>query len=610
MAVLNYSSTFKDVTNSQGQITKGIYDKLSAARGSADWLRLFFSPDTGGAGHLITHGVDYTPDYLNGTRGFVPANLPGKLTTTFLRGDGWKSLWSQTDEDNAAKALINGSAPTNTQEADQRKQYLQTTLVSAADIQAWISQSFSAQDALRFKGVISVSGTTLTNMPTTCTVGDVYKINGTGTVAGEPVGTGDMLICIKDGSANINDAQYWQVVQDNVEALVTHSFNGTDYHFYSSDSNLSKGLNIYAPTTAGTAGQMLISSGTGAPTWVNQANITAGKVGYALSVGTGLKLIDSQTNNADYDGSKALTLSLKIATTTTLGGVRLGQQTQATLWGDTGTNKDTKQSTISIDTNTGDIYLTRQNIVNALGYTPDNASSTYSIIVGANATATTAVTTATTSPYVNLLHGSTLQSALQFVGDASDTGGAISVSGQASKISISIRKFTGNLDGIVPHIVTGASGNTASLTKAIKNNIYLLGSDAKWYNLPDSAFEGTWRHIQVGGTTILDNTVRDASGNQKPALNLVGGGKTTVTAEKDSNNNYTGKVNISSSWRTIKVENPNGSFTDVGDHELDLVNSDGIYFAAVEDKNDNKKMQVSAYMVWYNVDTQDYEGIL
>lgn len=48
----------------------------------------------------------------------------------------------------------------------------------------------------------------------------------------------------------------------------------------------SAAFTIYAPTTAGTSGQVLISTG-GVPTWTNQSNLSAGKLGTTTVGGTG-----------------------------------------------------------------------------------------------------------------------------------------------------------------------------------------------------------------------------------------------------------------------------------------------------------------------------------
>ena len=60
-------------------------------------MRIFVSPDVAGGGHFITHGIDFGATYIGGRRGLVPENS-GTLNKTFLRGDGWSSLWTAADE--------------------------------------------------------------------------------------------------------------------------------------------------------------------------------------------------------------------------------------------------------------------------------------------------------------------------------------------------------------------------------------------------------------------------------------------------------------------------------------------------------------------------------
>ena len=89
-ALLNWASQYSTIS-----------PFLSSTTGSADWLRIFISPDAAGGGHFITHGIDFGASYANGSRGLVPANA-GTLTKTFLRGDGWSALWTSAAETAAA----------------------------------------------------------------------------------------------------------------------------------------------------------------------------------------------------------------------------------------------------------------------------------------------------------------------------------------------------------------------------------------------------------------------------------------------------------------------------------------------------------------------------
>jgi hypothetical protein len=162
---------------------------------------------------------------------------------------------------------------------------------------------------MRFKGIITIDGTgnisnttadngTQSGFPTSCQVGDTYKVSGatvgsSSQIAGEVVSTGDMVICIKAGTgASLNDAEYWTIVQDNVEHLITYTFNGTAFKLYAQTAN---NITLYAPTTAGTANQVLISKGTNnAPEWVNQSTLVvaeAAKTTHALVKGSGITML-------------------------------------------------------------------------------------------------------------------------------------------------------------------------------------------------------------------------------------------------------------------------------------------------------------------------------
>ena len=100
-----------------------------------------------------------------------------------------------------------------------------------------------------------------------------------------------MLICINVWSvSSINTSEYWTVVQSNVENLITYNLNGTIFHLYSSEG---RDIKLYAPTTEGATGQVLVSSGSKSksPIWKDANTLVvaqAGKVTNALSKGSGL----------------------------------------------------------------------------------------------------------------------------------------------------------------------------------------------------------------------------------------------------------------------------------------------------------------------------------
>lgn len=541
MALFNYTAQYSNINQYIVTPTNNV--------SSDDLLKIFISPDTGGGGHFITRGFDLTADFSNGRRGLVPANGAADLAKTFLRGDGWSALWSDA---NQIAAAGNGSAA---QQAANVETYLQTTIVSAYDIKQWIAQSFVANDAMRFKGIIIIDGqgniTSTTNasgFPTVCEVGDTYKISGqtqgaSSYIGGEYVSSGDMAICIKAGSgANLNDAQYWTIVQDNIEHLITYTFNGTAHYIYSQSPN---NITIYAPTSAGTLGFVLTSNGTGEPSWSNPSLLIVGeanKVTHSLDAGNGIIFQQQSANVSSYDGSITTTIRISPATTAIIGGVIIDNGTNSAKYNNIANTNNTPYPTITVDSS-GQIYLTHDNIVNALGYDPISA----------------------------------------------------------------LPIFTDQSDGIVP-MSSLANKQTNNVDNVLTNQMFVLGEDAKWYKLPESAFIGTWRSIKVNNIEILDN---DPTNNL--SLNLIAGDKISLVP-LETNNVYNGGVQVVGSWRDIFVHKAsNGAMTpsvvSIGDNNpLEFENSESIFMLGEDSATANgTKTTIKSYLTWYNIDTQEYE---
>ena len=540
-ALLNWASQYSTIS-----------PFLSSVSGSSDWLRIFISPDSAGGGHFITHGIDFGATYAGGQRGLVPAN-GGTLDKTFLRGDGWSALWTSAAE---AAAAIGDTAA---QQQAAKEAYLQSTIVSAYDIKQWIAQSFAANNAMRFKGVITINNgiTTTTEdgttngFPTECIVGDTYKVvaaDASSQLINEPVSTGDMLICIKSGTgASLNDSQYWTIVQDNIEHLVTYTLNGTVYRIYAQTSG---NISLYAPVTYGTTGYLIVSQGQGAaPTWISPASVTVGeasKVTNALTAGAGISMLNGVNAAASYNGSVAITIKLSPATSAGIGGVIIDNGTNSEKYNQASNTSHTPYPTITVDSN-GQIYLTKNNIVNALGYDPISA----------------------------------------------------------------IPVFTDSADGLVPMAST-ANKQTNNVDNVAVAATYLLGADAKWYKLPASAFQSDRRIVELNGTEIISA----ASGN---ALNIIAGDHINVTAAQASNA-YTGAMTFDAIWRDIQVRLVSGgtisqNVSSIGnDDPLVFDNTDTVFMLGEQvtvgsGANATQKTVIKSYITWYNMDTGEYEII-
>lgn len=336
MALLNFANTYAEISGNLS-LPESI---------SGDFVKLFFSKD----GHIISHGKDFTPTFTPNMRGLVPISS-GKATEIFRGNATWAEITTADlpIASSVSDAITNGTTS--------------TTILNTQQIVEYVGNAFAANDAMRYRGTITysngnytthtVAGVEVQGFPTKCEVGDTYRVTSQGTYAGQTCSAGDLLICIQDGTGSgLNTAAYWTAVEANINGQVKHTVNGTSIYVYSNSTNT---FTIYAPTTSGTQGQVLLSNGSSAPIWAAQSTLVVGeakKVSNALSLGAGLTF---GASGATYNGSVARTVSLVAATTTTIGGVIV--------------DKDSTNKTISV-TSAGNIYLTKQNVINALGYDP------------------------------------------------------------------------------------------------------------------------------------------------------------------------------------------------------------------------------------------------
>lgn len=348
MALLNFANTYAEISGN-------LFLPESI---SGDFVKLFFSKD----GHIISHGKDFTPTFTPNMRGLVPISS-GKATEIFRGNATWAEITTADlpIASSVSDAITNGTTS--------------TTILNTQQIVEYVGNAFAANDAMRYKGTITysngnytthtVAGVEVQGFPTKCEVGDTYRVTSQGTYAGQTCSAGDLLICIQGGTGSgLNTAAYWTAVEANINGQVKHTVNGTSIYVYSNSTNT---FTIYAPTTGGTQGQVLLSNGSAAPTWAAQSTLVVGeakKVSNALSLGAGLTF---RTAGATYNGSVARTISLVAATTTTIGGVIV--------------DKDSTNKTISV-TSAGSIYLTKQNVINALGYDPASKDTWRPITVG------------------------------------------------------------------------------------------------------------------------------------------------------------------------------------------------------------------------------------
>lgn len=321
MALLNFTLKYQDAAK-----YKDLTESSPSLSGSQenDYVKLIFTKD----GHIITHGTDYIP-WGNGT---IPID---KLPITDGNNPDNKHLWN------------------------------------SATINQKINDSYVINSAMRFKGTIGLNptynGTSDTkkylvndvksDIPS-ARVGDTYRVTKSGNYEGFACEAGDLLMCITASATN--KAATWTVAQTNINGTVDFVINGKVHKIYSNDA---AGLTMFAPVSAGTLGNILVSRGTGsAPTWENPASLiigTANKVANALTNGAGIATFS-------YNGSTAVKINLAPATTSSIGGVRIDNATKPT---------------ISVDSN-GKIFLTRANLENAYGGTISSENTWRDIKIG------------------------------------------------------------------------------------------------------------------------------------------------------------------------------------------------------------------------------------
>ena len=102
---------------------------------------------------------------------------------------------------------------------------------------AFVMNAFSANDAMVFKGTIGTGGT-VTALPATHQAGWTYKVITAGSYAGQTCEIGDMIICIKDGTAAANAD--WSVVQNNVDGAVVGPSSSTSNNIATFNSTTGK----------------------------------------------------------------------------------------------------------------------------------------------------------------------------------------------------------------------------------------------------------------------------------------------------------------------------------------------------------------------------------
>ena len=265
MALLNWGGQYSNIKT----------DYVGISNSNSNYVKLLFTnSDEFGTGHIITHGIDYTPDFTAQYRGFVPQYA---LDTTY------SATWNTTK--GQANGLLFGDGKWryirtvdlpivdfNPNELDSVT-YTDEVLFSALSVKemvdAKIEHSFKANDAMQFIGGIKLESGNWVTEPSVSTLDSGYTFKATAefTLGDERVEPGDMLVYIGADSkaiAQTVDREQWLIIEGNVKNVTTYTINGEEFKVESQDA---KEATIFAPTTAGTSGQILYSDGSNEPKW-------------------------------------------------------------------------------------------------------------------------------------------------------------------------------------------------------------------------------------------------------------------------------------------------------------------------------------------------------
>ncbi len=402
MALLNFATTYNEVS-----------DKLHLEQSNTgDYIKLYFTKD----GHIISHGVDYIPW---GT-GIIPIN---KLPVDNTKVDN-EHLWD------------------------------------SLTIQNKINQSFTANDAMRFKGTIglnppnnyTINGEEAEFPSKTAVVGDTYRVVSSGQYAGVQCEIGDLLICIQADPTGTNTA--WTVAQTNINGQIYHTINGIQKGFYSNDT---ESFSIYAPISSGAISQVLISKGPKKhPDWIDQSEIIAG--------------------NLTDEAKKALFTNLTYIDDTLT--VTIGGTTRTTtISGRRAINVNSEEKLSTSDS-------TALNFISGNGVSFTWDSTNKNLLVNANTDYETSrenknyavKTDDTNNLYVNVPWIDTIYDVV-------------------SK----------DANGLAPQLIPNDG-------KFINQEFYLLAAEndqatPSWYRLSNNSLINTWRTIKVGGTSIDDKSL-------------------------------------------------------------------------------------------------------
>ena len=190
-------------------------------------------------------GTAATPAAVKAVMDAIPSVPSASTTTPSMDGTasyGSGTTWARADHvhpTDTSRAPLASPDFTGTPTAPTAANGTNTTQIATT---AFVQNTLSYSDAMIFKGTIGAAGDspTVTSLPNTHNAGWTYKVITAGTYASKACEIGDLIICVKDGTAAA-DAD-WTVVQTNIDGAVTGPASSTSGHI---------------PTFNGTSGKVI-----------------------------------------------------------------------------------------------------------------------------------------------------------------------------------------------------------------------------------------------------------------------------------------------------------------------------------------------------------------
>lgn len=195
-----------------------------------------------------------------------------------------------------------------------------TQVATTAFVKTAVNSAISGLDgAMVFKGTIGSTGATVTALPNSHTAGWTYVVATAGTYAGEACEVGDMITCVKTGTAASNAD--WNIVQNNINGAVTGPTSAVDNQvavFNGSTGKIIKAVNAStlsvgsASTATSATTATNLSSAPSLAASGNNITVTAGgktsatfTVPYATSAGSASSATNATnwTEKPDWIGS-------------------------------------------------------------------------------------------------------------------------------------------------------------------------------------------------------------------------------------------------------------------------------------------------------------------